>query len=204
MFDINNNEFTQALESNLATYLTSSNDDINLFSTRKEISIARYALSAQALAYQTSMSILFDLLDNVRNTINDNNHKAFTDIMTMLASIEAKSRALIESAQKVTQLLGEAVKIDVDKSALRTLLLNTPALLEETITTVSGDSQLASKISFSFNAKINELMIACRLNRDELVLNGQTQQNGIDIDDYYAIINSIPSQPNMQQELIHE
>jgi hypothetical protein len=186
--------FEQALQENLSLY-TSPSQSENLFSFQREVSIARFALSQQAIAYHKATLIFMAFLEDAEN--QPVTPQLLTSVMQQLSAIENKSRSLIESVQKVTSLLGQAVNIDVDKAALRTMLLNLPGLVEQTIITISGDSSLAQDISVNLNNRISEMMVSLRFSdgreADNMLNGGQTQ--GITFDQFNNLLNSVPTQP---------
>lgn len=185
--------FEEALEENLALYTElPDTSNQNLFQAHREISLARYALSKQAEAYAKAIEILMDVIDNSVN--QSSNPKALTDIMMAINAIESKSRSLIQSVQQVTQLLGQAVNIDVDKANLSALILRLPSLVRDSITHVSNDTQLADRISSTLDSRISEMMIACRFTTAFSPLE-QQQSPAITLDQYSSMINSIPTQP---------
>lgn len=189
--------FEQALEDNLALYTElPDTSNHNLFQTHREISVARYALSKQAEAYAKAIEILMDVIDNSVN--QSSNPKALTDIMMAINAIESKSRSLIQSVQQVTQLLGQAVNIDVDKANLSALILRLPSLVRDSISHVSNDPQLADRISSTLDSRISEMMIACRFTTASSPLE-QQQSPAITLDQYSSMINSIPTQPTHVQ-----
>lgn len=197
----NRSTFEQVLHENLQTYVcTPDINEANLFQTHKEISIARYALSCQAMAYHHAMKILLEQLDFCQGRLSDD-PKLRTDIMTTLVAIETKSKQLIQSAREVTELLGKAVEIDIDKGALRTLLINVPSIIEKSVTRVSGNPELAKNISLSVNNQISDIMIALRITRDDDMQMQQTSSggNGIDVVTFQEMLNSVPSHADVRE-----
>lgn len=184
--------FQEQLEDNLSFYTTpSTTPDQNLFLTHREIAIARYALSSQAAAYAKAIEIFTDLLDQKANCTDA---KTLTDIMVLIASIEAKSTALINSVRQVTELLGKAVSIDVNKAALQNMLINLPSLVEKTICTVSGDISLAERVKIGLNNQISEMMIALRFEGGESLTQKDNDFN-LAYEQYLGMIDSVPTQP---------
>lgn len=192
--------FEEALQENLALYTSSSPSSPDLFQAHREISIARYALSQQALAYSRAVQILTTILEeSVADLSTD--PKLLTNIMVVINNIESRSEKLIDSVQKVTTLLGDVVNLDVDKAALRSMLVNLPSLVKDSITQISSDPHLADEISGALNSRISQLMIAMRFDGGAIidcVNNSNTslnQRQGITYDEYSTLLNSVPTQP---------
>jgi len=191
--------FEQALSENLSLYLaTPSNDDTNLFQANREIAIARYALTKQAESYYSAINILSTFLNS--STAEKVDQNTLTNIMTAIATIEMKSRSLIETVHSVIQLLKDASEIDIDKSALRTIVVNMPVLVRQSINKITGDDSLAESISLSLNNQISDLLTACRLERDTLLPSTSTnaQERGINPEQFVDLFNTVPTSPNSQ------
>ena len=186
-------DFEQELQDNLELY-TQDLPSHNLFSTHREISLARFALSQQAHSYAKAIEILLLILEAASEQAATN-PKLFTDVMVAINAIENKSVALINSVRSVTELLGRAVNIDVDKASLSCMMLRLPSLVKETISQASGDTDLADKISGSLNSRITEMMVAFRFNPNSLQPHQDVQ--GITYDEYASLHDTIPQQPQM-------
>lgn len=184
--------FDEMLKENLILYSTFSEDieDANIFNTTREIAIARFALNSQAKAYARAVEILTSMLDS----LNGSEASQLSSIMIAIQTIENKSKQLIESVRAVTALLGEIVNIDVDKAALRQMLINLPSLVEDTITTISDDPNLATRISTSLSNRIDSMMVAFRFN-DVTPTQSQRENNISDglLLQYSNLINSVPT-----------
>lgn len=184
--------FDEMLKENLILYSTFSEDieDANIFNTTREIAIARFALNSQAKAYARAVEILTSMLDS----LNGSEASQLSSIMIAIQTIENKSKQLIESVRAVTALLGEIVNIDVDKAALRQMLINLPSLVEDTITTISDDPNLATRISTSLSNRIDSMMVAFRFN-DVTPTQSQRENNVSDglLLQYSNLINSVPT-----------
>lgn len=184
--------FDEMLKENLILYSTFSEDieDANIFNTTREIAIARFALNSQAKAYARAVEILTSMLDS----LNGSEASQLSSIMIAIQTIENKSKQLIESVRAVTALLGEIVNIDVDKAALRQMLINLPSLVEDTISTISDDPNLATRISTSLSNRIDSMMVAFRFN-DVTPTQSQRENNVSDglLLQYSNLINSVPT-----------
>jgi len=197
--------FEQSLQENLTLYLHQDIDEANIFQANREISIARYALTQQAESYFKAIQILNKFLEvanlNSGNAIDKN---ILTNVMTAIATIESKSKSLIETVHQVTRLIKDASTIDIDKSALRTIVVNIPVLVKQSISRISGDDQLAESVSLNLNNSISELMTACRLDRDQLLPSTSTnmQEKGINAEQFVDLFNSVPSQPRAGELLM--
>ena len=199
--------FEQALSENLSLYLQTAEieDGANLFQANREIAIARFALTQQAQSYYQAIQILTTFLEAVQETqVQQFDQKMLSNVMTTIATIEAKSKSLIETVRSVTSLLKEAASIDIDKSALRTIVVNIPVLVKNSISKISGDDQLAESVSLNLNNSISELMTACRLDRDQLLPSTSTnmQEKGINAEQFVDLFNSVPSQPRAGELLM--
>lgn len=192
--------FEQVLEDNLALYVSDPDfPDQHLFKTHREISLARYALSKQAEAYARTVEILLTLIDRAIDRQDPTtNPQLLSNLMVNLAEIERRSSALINSVRSVTELLGKAVTIDVDKASLSALVIRLPSLVRESINKVSNDPHLADRVSSSLDSKISELMIAMRFTS---VSGDGAQVAGapITVEQYHGLINTIPQQPLHQE-----
>lgn len=190
--------FEQALQENLSLYITPQElNGKDFFQCTREISIARFALNQQAKAYYASVEIWTELLSNLSTQATD--AKTLTDINMILATIENKSRSLIESSRQVTDLIGRVVSMDVDKTALRTMLFNLPNLVKDSITKISGNKQLAEDISLNLNNQISEMMIAFRFTEGKTTLIENQEPIGISFEQLDSMVNSVPSQPAINQ-----
>lgn len=186
--------FEQALQENLSLYIAPQElNGKDFFQCTREISIARFALNQQAKAYYASVEIWTELLSNLSSQATD--AKTLTDINMILATIENKSRALIESSRQVTDLIGRVVSMDVDKTALRTMLFNLPSLVKDSITKITGNGELAENISLNLNNQISEMMIAFRFTEGKTDPSNQQQPIGISFEQLDSMVNSVPSQP---------
>lgn len=185
-----NKTFDQLLEENLSLYTAFPEQGQSIFSLNREVAIARFALSKQAEAYSLAVEILTELLYQVRD--NSDKSNSLTSVMVAIQSIEQKSQSLIDSVQKVSTLLGSIVNIDVDRAALRNMLINLPSLVKETISSIAGDSQLAERISSGLDARISNMMIAFRF--DSFVAPVGQQPQGIVLEQYSQMVDSVPTQ----------
>lgn len=186
--------FESALQENLSLYTCDTPESShNLFQFHREISLARYALSQQAAAYHKATQIFMAFLEDAEN--QQVSPTLLTNVMQQLSAIENKSKSLIDSVQKVTSLLGQAVNIDVDKAALRTMLLNLPSLVQQTISTISGNPDLAQEISLNLNAKISGMMVALRFAESDATPMAGGGATGITFDQFNNLLNSVPTQP---------
>jgi hypothetical protein len=155
-------------------------------------------LTQQAQSYYQAIQILTTFLEAVQETqVQQFDQKMLSNVMTTIATIEAKSKSLIETVRSVTSLLKEAASIDIDKSALRTIVVNIPVLVKQSISRISGDDQLAESVSLNLNNSISELMTACRLDRDTLLPStaANAQEKGINPEQFMDLFSSVPSQP---------
>lgn len=204
--------FEELLQQNLSLYTTCTTENgADLFHATREISIARYALSQQALAYQKSVEILFSTLQTIEEIVTANPTDPAvanlrSQIMVSVNAIESKSKALIESSHRVTELLGKAVSIDVDKASLKTMLINLPSIVRDSIVRVSQNEQLADQISTNLSSRISDLMIAVRFD-DSPAFSGATSKaptSGISFDQWLSMQDSIPTQPDFSSDLTPE
>ena len=187
--------FEQALQDNLALYTTQPDvSGKDLFQTHREIAYARYALTQQANTYAKAVEILSTLLETATEGAV-HNAKLLTDIMVAINAIEMKSISLISSVRAVTELLGRAVNIDVDKAALSSMVLRLPSLVRETISSASNDPLLADKIAGSLDAKISEMMVAIRFNSVDYAGAALDGPQGISYEQYVSLHDTVPSQP---------
>lgn len=194
---IEKQDFEEALKENLSLYTSvpeAAGKD--LFQTHREIAIARYALSKQAASYAKAIDVLFNMLalceEAAKKAIdNEQRSKVITSVMVAINAIEQKSTSLISSSKQVTELLGYAVNIDVDKANLRALLCNLPSLVKDSITSIAKDPELAERISNNLNTRISDLMVAIRFSEESFIQ--QSQPNGIIIDQYNNMMNSVPT-----------
>ena len=186
----------ELLDTNQESYTTPHTQ--SLFSTHREISIARYALSQQAEAYHKAVSLLQNLLDSQQDfSANDPAAaaRALTNIFQLVQSIENKSQKLIESSQRVTQLLGQAVSIDVDKVSLYVLVTGLPAMLRDVLLSITNDETLTSRVCTQLSSQLESTLSKLRFSPQV------SQQTPIGItqdiveSQYLDMINSVPSQP---------
>jgi len=180
-------EFEQVLSDNLALYTQPSQQ--NLFSTNREISYARYALTQQALSYQRAVELLSAFLESAAS--QEINAKLLTDVMVSINAIEQKSISLIRSVREVTSLLNQAVNIDIDKAALSSFVSRLPSLVRETVNRI--DPNLSDKIASSLDVQLSEMMVAFRFNQQTIT---QSNPQGITFDQYAQLHDSVPNQPN--------
>lgn len=184
--------FEEALAENLSLYCSESPvPNIELFSTHREISIARLALSNQAKMYFLACETLQTLL---QNAITSASPDLVKQIMIAVTNIEERSMKLIESSQRTINLLGSVVNIDVDKARLSALIVSLPKLVKEAITQL-GDESTADRISLSLNNRISEMMCALRHSDVPLPEEGTRSGPGISLQEYELLLNSVPSQP---------
>lgn len=179
------------LKENLSLYSDFADDSQNIFNATREIAIARYALNCQAQSYARAVEILTNMLDSLINS-GAEDAKTLSSVMLAIQTIENKSKLLIESVKEVTSLLGDVVNIDVDKAALRQMLINLPSLVEETITTISDDATLANQISSTLSSRIDSMMVAFRFDAPQT---HKTQNDSNLLLQYSNLINSVPTQP---------
>ena len=200
--------FEKELEDNLALYTkhinTTSKD---LFQCHREISLARYALSKQAESYAMAIDILMSILEKHRNTKfdakEDGSVKILTNILQMIEHIENKSKALISSASQVTQLIGAVVDIDVDKATLSHMLINLPNLVEETVSDISGNKDMAQMVSIRLGEVISGLMSQIRFTESKLEHKSNSSDTNVESisliqDQVTLMINSVPGSQNSQ------
>lgn len=174
-------QFEQELADTIEQYCVNpSIDPQNLYNVTRELTIARYALNRQAEAYSKSVTILTNLLEKRFADMKLDDQKAaqlLASVMQSINYIESQSTRLIESVEKVIKLVGNASNIDIDKGALKTILVNLPSLVKESIANISKDSELAESVSNSLNQKITDFFVAVRFSeRDQIV--GSTSSNG--------------------------
>lgn len=191
MISLVTNSFEEALQENLDLYtLKPSQDHQNFFQCFREINIARFALETQAKAYFQAVEILTTILSNIAQQVTHTD-KDITSIMQIISNIESKSKSLITSAQQIATLMHQAVSIDVDKAALRTMICNLPTLVQQSITTVTNNPDLAQQIAISLNSQISDLMISLRF-ADQTILQSSQQPEDVSLLDYQEMINSVP------------
>jgi len=193
--------FEQALQDNLKLY-TSAPEELDggdIFQTHREVALARYALTQQAHAYAKAVEILNTLLETAAEKVNSD-PKQLSHIMVCIQSIETKSAALIDSVHRVTKLLGEIVNIDVDKAALRNMIVRLPSAVRSTIEQLSGDNHLADQIASSLSSRIDSMMVAFRFNDERSSgVNSSTsfQETETSTENlmlqYNNLINSVPT-----------
>lgn len=202
MISVPKSTFEQALQENLEVYCQPSTvPEANLFQCNREISIARFALNEQAKAFYAAVQIYHSILEDISNR-DIQEEKTLTDVQRVLRDLETKSKSLIESASKVTDLIGRAVNIDIDKGALRSMMLSLPSLVKDSIKTITGNGELAEEISLNLNNRISDMMIAIRFS--DSTLSAGAQDGGSlqqpTIDELHGMMNSIPSQPTQVQQ----
>lgn len=185
--------FDEALRENLSLYCSASDVPLSeLFSTHREISIARLALEKQAQTYFLAIETLNAMLDNAMKNPND---KILQTILVTVSAIEEKSSKLIESAQRTINLLGSVVEIDVDKARLRAMIVSLPSLVKEVISSVSGNPEMAESISLNLNNRISDMMVAIRFDeRNTPVVGNGGESAAITLETYRELINSVPSE----------
>lgn len=190
-------DFEESLKENLLLYVCDPDvQGRDLFQVHREISIARYALSQQAQAYAKAMEFLTNLLEKAIEQSEKpgiDHAKIVSNIMVAIGTIESKSALLINSVKTVTELLGAAINIDVDKAHLRSMVVALPSLVKESISSLTQDEQLASKVYNNLNNRITEMMIALRFQDGETTTFGIEDQRGITLDQYNEMINSVPT-----------
>ena len=168
---------------------------IALTSPHREISIARFALEKQFRAYAIALENLNALLEfQTQETVTHsgpNPQAVATSIFTLINTIEAKSERLIRSAKEVTEILGNAVSIDIDKANLHSLLISLPALLRETVEHTTSNPQLASEISRSLTERLESLMHSVRFSNESLPQQQSTP--GITFEQYSQMVESVPT-----------
>lgn len=185
--------FEQALQENLSLYtLRPTFDSKDFFQCYREINIARFALETQAKAYFQAIEILTQILHNIAQQPNHTD-RDITNVMQIISSIETKSKSLISSAKDIASLLGQAVSIDVDKAALRTMISNLPSLVQQSITTVTNNPDLAQQIAISLNSQISELMVAFRFADTTILQQSDQSSEDVSLVTYQEMINSVPS-----------
>lgn len=183
----------QALQENLSLYCTQQEyNGKDFFQTHREISIARFALSKQAEAYFIAVDIFTHMLLEIQSQVSYDT-KQITSILSILSNIESKSQSLLNSARQVTELLGKAVNIDVDKANLKSMLLNLPDLVQSSISQVTGNQDLAQQIAVSLNAKVSEMMVAFRFRDYTEQSQSEAGNPAITFDQFSAMINSVPT-----------
>lgn len=185
--------FDEALAENLSLYCSQSDVPLSeLFSTHREISIARLALEKQAQTYFLAIETLNAMLENAMKNPND---KILQTILVTVSAIEEKSAKLIDSAQRTINLLGSVVEIDVDKAKLRAMVVSLPHLVKDVINSVSGNSEMAESISLSLNNKISDMMVAIRFDERNAAVSGTGGESAaITLDVYRELINSVPGE----------
>jgi hypothetical protein len=190
--------FEKALAENLSLYCCEAPfHGKDLFQTHREVALARYALTQQANTYQFAIQLLTRMLEESTDSATTN-PKLLTSVMVAINSIEQKSVHLISSVRAVTDLLGKAVAIDVDKAALSSILLRLPALVKESISSISDDPLLADQISSNLDIRLNEMMQTLRFNPDHLSSQASASgysNIGITFDQYQSLHDSVPAQP---------
>lgn len=189
------NLFEEELRENLLLYTSSSPvSGKDLFQCHREIAIARYALSKQAETYATAVTILTQLLERKLPHLNledPNSANLLSAVMRAISDIEEKSQRLILSVQQVTQIVGKIVDIDVDKAALRGMLVQLPVLVKESINQLSNDPNLADSISSSLSEKITDFFSSIRF--DTVSLDHNSQSTDTILDQVDQMINSVPA-----------
>lgn len=187
-------EFEQTLAENLALYTMQPDvSGKDLFQTHREISYARYALSQQAQSYAKAIELLTHVLDIHPSEVYSQ-PKLLTDVMVAINAIEVKSISLIRSVREVTELLGRAVNIDIDKAALSSIVLRLPSLVRESIAQISNDPELAQRISTNLDNRLSDLMIAFRFNPQQQTPES-SESVGITFNQYAQLHDTVPTQP---------
>lgn len=190
----NSHHFEKILRENLARFTAPPDQtNIELFQVHHEISIARYALTCQAQAYHKAVEVFSLLLEQQSEQLLENPN-LLTQILTNLSQIEMKSKALIESVQKVTGILGQAVNIDIDKASLASVLVRLPTLISNAITNISHDPELADRISTSVSVQLDDVIRKIRFEPNELLgTPNNSGTNGIDLNQFAALVNTVPT-----------
>lgn len=187
-------DFEKSLQETLALYVAPPDvSGRDIFQVHREIAIARLALNNQARAYAKSIEVLFQILDKIVNSPIADEGKAITNIMSAINMIEVKSANLIKSVKDVTELLGNAINIDVDKAHLRTMLINLPSLVKKSITTLTNDDQLADKIFCNLNSQITDMMVAFRFSDGSNGVPLLEDDKGITLQQLNEMVNSVPT-----------
>lgn len=183
----------QALQENLSLYCTQQEyNGKDFFQTHREISIARFALSKQAESYFIAIDIFTAMLLDIQSQVT-HDAKQITSILSILSNIESKSQSLLASARQVTELLGKAVNIDVDKANLKSMLLNLPDLVQSSITQVTGNDLLAQEVAVNLNAKISEMIVAFRFRDYTEQSQSEAGNPAITFEQFSSMINSVPT-----------
>lgn len=179
----------EVLKNNLERYTSPSEYGPELFSTHREIAIARLALNNQAEAYHKAMTALQLVLDRAIQAADE---RSVANIFIAIEAIEKKSQSLIDSVQKVTSLLGQIVEIDVDKASILALVSQIPSLVKDTISIVSEDETLADRISGRLNERLMHVMQTCKWNQPE---QQEAKPSGavINIDTFHQLLTSVPN-----------
>lgn len=193
-----NSDFENELADTVQAYCVNpSIDPQNLYNVTREITIARLALDRQAQMYSKSVTMLTSLLEKRFADIKLDDQKAaqlLASVMQSINYIEAQSTSLINSVEKVIKLVGTASNIDIDKGALKTILVNLPSLVKESISSISKDENLAESISSSLNQKISDFFVAIRFSeRGDTTISNQPQQMDNILDQVNQMINSVPT-----------
>lgn len=186
----------EKLNETIELYITDPIDysDPNFFKATREIKLARYALQKQAEFYSVAVEVYTELLRTAAANA-PSNAESLRNIMVAINQIELKSQSLIDSIHRVTELIGKAVTIDIDKAALSHMVLRLPSLIKESISKVSDNPELAERISSNLDSKISELMLAFRFSQPSAIAEPSEQTPGISFEQYQNLFNSVPTQP---------
>jgi hypothetical protein len=140
----------EAISVNLLRYLE-YNKDTNpaYFKARREVAISRLALQKLTDAYHSTVV----WLEAAQQQLPTDQ----AQVLTLTALVESKGRSLIEHALKVTQTLKIGADIEavlstrLDGVQVYSVISQLPALLQETVTRITNDPQLAASIAEDFN-----------------------------------------------------
>jgi hypothetical protein len=187
-----------ALTETLARYVAHEPQHQSLISTHREIAIARYALEQQANAYHRSVALLHGILEAQSSQPSPSNTQQqaaqLSSIFSLVQAIEHKSENLIESAQKVANLVGSAMNIDFDRMKLHSLILSLPHLLRDAISQITDDDSLTESAVNRLSSQLNDTLSALRFSASP-TQQQPTGNPGITLEQYTELLSSVPSQP---------